>query len=365
MWRAVLISQSESDKQTRAARWLFYRVVGVWFLLTLILAVVAVFLLVNYTAFAAAYTRNAADKQTAAWMLDDYCTRPVHAVNLDEVHRVTGTQVNCTWADQTRVMNLIEQSLLDAKAWNLGVLEPRRLAWILGSLFVASLAMPFLAAVYYFRQVRLAMELARKAHEARPSLSQRVSLSNFIGLDSKPHVTWVDRNLYFGERSSAMEEQIPEIRLFIGVDIAHDPRGDYAILVNHRVKLTFPLGDQRSPVILSERRFVVSAEEYLKTTIDNPAKIIVVNLRLAELKRKFPGAKSDTKKFEHLDNSKVPFWVHAVHQGQHAVYCSVCRQQPDCACPEGKGAPKAAHPHLKRPDLCKTARCFIGDYGWV
>jgi hypothetical protein len=182
MWRAVLISQSQSDKQTRAARWLFYRVVGVWFLLTLILAVVAVFLLVNYTAFASAYTRNAADKHKAARMWDDYCSRPVHAVNLNG-------QVNCTWADQTRSMNLIDQSLLDAKAFNLGVTQPWRLAWIIGSLFVASLAMPFLAAVYYFRQVRLAVELARKAHEAGPTLSQRVSLSNFIGLDSKPHAT--------------------------------------------------------------------------------------------------------------------------------------------------------------------------------
>jgi len=184
MWRAVLISQSQSDKQTRAARWLLYRVVLVWFFLTLVLAVVAVALLVNYTAFATAYTRNAADKHKAARMWDDYCSQPVHAVG-----KAVGAELDCAWADRARAVNLIEQSLLDANAWNLGVTQPWKMAWILGSLFVASLAMPFLAAVYYFRQVRLAVELARKAHEAGPTLSQRVSLSNFIGLDSKPHVT--------------------------------------------------------------------------------------------------------------------------------------------------------------------------------
>jgi hypothetical protein len=162
-----------------------------------------------------------------------------------------------------------------------------------------------------------------------------------------------------------MEEHVPEIRLFIGVDIAHEhtKTGDYAVLVNHRIKLVFPPRDKKDPVILSERRFVVSAEEYLKTTIDNPAKIIVVNAKFAELKRKFPGAKSDAKKFEDLDNSKVPFWVHLTNQGQHIVYCSACRQQSGCVCPKGQGAPVAAHPHLARPELCKTARCYIGDYG--
>jgi hypothetical protein len=192
MLRALrdLPAKDSHVKRATSARTFLYRVAAVWVGVGLLLAFAAISLLISHTAFTSAFIHNSGEKKTAELMWSGYCSKPLHEVAVEQIEKELKRPLDCKWAAATRLMDVVEQSVVDSNIAPLlqfsryQLKHPWTVIWTMAALYVTSLVVPFLAVRYYFRETqrRIAADFAlqQKAFAAELTIAQRASLRKIL-----------------------------------------------------------------------------------------------------------------------------------------------------------------------------------------